>query len=52
VHGSALESIQSLIAQVKVVLVEMAGLILFVAVLFRLLQQELRKCFKHKTKIR
>lgn len=42
-YGLPLESIQSVIAQIKVLLVDIAGLIIFVALIVRLLKQELRK---------
>jgi hypothetical protein len=42
-YGLPLESIQSVIVQIKVVLVDVAGLIIFVALIVRLLKQELRK---------
>ena len=42
-YGLPLESIQSVIVQIKVLLVDVAGLIIFVALIVRLLKQELRK---------
>lgn len=42
-YGLPLESIQSVIVQIKVLLVDVAGLIIFVTLIVRLLKQELRK---------